>query len=399
MCGTPNKDLSVLIIDDSRAVRELLSAMLLDLGVRRVLEADSGAAALEQLGKTRQPVDVVFCDLAMPGLDGVQTLRGLAARHTDAGIALLSGLEPKLMGTVATMAQQMGLNVLGCLRKPWKQADVQIILESWRRLQRPAASHDVAITPEELDEAMHNDRLDVFYQPKIRMSDGKLQGVEALARLHHPAYGLIEPDAFIGVAEASGRITQLTLVVLEKAIQQAGLWAQANLDLGIAVNLSALAIRRLDLPDIIANLALDAALPNDRITLELTETQLGGGPEMLHIVSRFRLYDFGLAIDDYGTGQSSLKRLKHLPFTEIKIDKSFVQGAAHDEDLRCILESSISLGQRLRLEVVAEGVETRADWDVLTDLGCDMAQGFLAARPLPARELPFWIENWTGPSH
>jgi EAL domain-containing protein (putative c-di-GMP-specific phosphodiesterase class I) len=323
--------------------------------------------------------------------------RGSAPRHSSAAIVLLSGLDPKLLRTVSRMAEQLGLQVLGRMGKPFTERDVATILDDFRRACAPSRhTGTINVTPEELKAALDADAIEVHYQPKIELDSGAFIGVEALARMRHPAYGLIDPDTFIPVAESGGLITPLTMVVLEKSIAQAGAWAAAGLDLGVAINLSTLAIRHLDLPERIAQLASAAKLPNDSITLELTESRVGGGVEMLHIVSRFRLHDFRLSVDDFGTGHSGLERLKHLPFTELKVDKAFVQGAARDGDLRSILETSIQLGRRLRMNVVAEGVERWDDWQLLQDLGCDIAQGFLAARPVAAARIPMWAERWSG---
>jgi EAL domain-containing protein (putative c-di-GMP-specific phosphodiesterase class I) len=357
-----------------------------------VLQAEDGVSAFQVLEASERPVDLLFCDLAMPGVDGVETLRGLATRHIEAGVVLLSGLDPKLMATVADMAEQLGLRMLGVLRKPFSEAQIAAMIDRyWRMRQPPRRRPSLMVTLEELDEAMDEQRIDVYYQPKIRLSDGVLSGVEALARMHHPAYGVIDPDAFIPLAEeSSSRITRLTLSVLRQAIAQAGEWRRKGLDLGMSINMSALAIRRLDLPDIVSDLAAQAGVPNDSITLELTESQVMQSAEILHIVSRFRLRDFKLAIDDYGTGHSSLQRLQRLPFTELKIDRSFVHGASSDADMRSILETSIDLGRRLRMEVVAEGVE---------NMGCDVAQGYVAARPIAAPGIPLFAQRWAQQLH
>ncbi|HEX4895645.1 MAG TPA: EAL domain-containing response regulator [Solimonas sp.] len=387
---------TALIVDDSRSVRQVLAAFLQGHGVTTVLQAGDGTEAFRALESHPSPVDLLFCDLAMPGIDGVETMRGLATRHVDASVVLLSGLDPKLLRTVADMAEALGLNVLGTLSKPLTEEAVVAILDRWRRRQRLGRRRPaMMITPDELEDALSCGRIDVYYQPKVRLADGTLSGVEALVRMHHPAYGVIEPDAFVPLAEASpAHITQLTLTVLDKAIAQAGIWRRAGLDLGMAINMSALAIRRLDLPDLVSQLAREAGIQNNRITLELTESQVLGGAEILHIVSRFRLHDFRLAIDDYGTGHSGLNRLKRLPFTELKIDRAFVNGASEDQDLRSILESSIDLGRRLRMDVVAEGVETWRDWSLLQGMGCDLAQGYIAARPIAAAGVPLWAERW-----
>jgi EAL domain-containing protein (putative c-di-GMP-specific phosphodiesterase class I)/DNA-binding NarL/FixJ family response regulator len=398
MNESPYRNLTVLVADDSRSMRELIVAILQAEGVRKILQAEDGEGVMRALNTPGQAVDLVFCDLAMPGTDGVETMRRIAASRLEPAIALISGYDQKLLHTVSDMTSELGLRVVGTLCKPFTPEDVSELLKEFlltRRIYR--SRQGFSITVEELDDALEKQRVEVYYQPKVRLDDGQLVGVEALVRIVHPAFGVLEPDQFIPVAESSGRITPLTMIVLQKSIAQAGNWQRDGLDIGVAINMSTLAIRRLDLPEIVAEMAAKAGVPNDRITIELTESQVAEGPEMLHILSRFRLRGFNLSIDDYGTGQSGLQRLKRLPFTELKIDKAFVNGASRDADMRSILEVSIELGRRLRMEVVAEGVENWLDWRLLKRLGCDMAQGFVIARPVPAAGIGLWAQSWQAP--
>lgn len=398
MNDSPFRKLTVLVADDSRTMRELLTAILQIEGVQKILHAEDGEGVMRVLDAPGQTVDLVFCDLAMPGTDGVETMRRIAASRLEPAIALISGHDPKLLHTVSDMTRELGLRVVGTLSKPFTPTDVAEILKEYlltRRIYR--ARQGFSISVDELDEALENNRVEVHYQPKVGLVDGLLHGVEALVRIHHPAFGLLEPDQFIPVAESSGRITPLTMMVLEQSINQAGAWQREGLDLGVAINMSTLAIRRLDLPDVVARMATEAGVQNDRITIELTESQVADGAEILHILSRFRLREFRLSIDDYGTGQSGLQRLKRLPFSELKIDKAFVNGASRDSDMRSILEVSIELGRRLRMNVVAEGVENWQDWRLLRHLGCDMAQGFVIAKPVPAAGVSLWSKTWQAP--
>jgi EAL domain-containing protein (putative c-di-GMP-specific phosphodiesterase class I) len=293
------------------------------------------------------------------------------------------------------MSHHLGLRVLGTILKPFHEAQVLALLQEFRAGPRaPRAGADLPVSVDELERALDRGAIELYYQPKVELGSERPVGVEALARLRHPVYGLVMPDVFIPVAEASGLITPLTMRVLELGIEQAGRWAADGLDLGVAFNLSVRAAHGADLPEQLTALAARAKVPNERITLEITERHVAGDTEMLHIVTRFRLRDFKLSIDDFGTGHSGLERLKRMPFTELKIDKAFVSGAAGDPDLRAILNASIQLGRQMRMNVVAEGVEGWNDWELLRGLGCDVAQGFVAARPLPPESIPQWTRRW-----
>lgn len=393
---SPYRSLSVLIADDSRSIRDLLAAILQAQGVERIHQAADGESAIKILETSELPIDLMFCDLLMPGTDGVETMRRIGASRISPAIALISGYDPKLLNTVSDMAVELGLRVVGTLGKPFNEQDIKAILKDMlltHRVHRPR--NGLSITIDELDEAIRHERVEVLYQPKVRLSDGTLKGVEALVRLQHPSLGLLDPDLFIPLAEKSGRITTLTMLMLRKAIEQAGQWRREGLELSVAINMSIAAMRRLDLPEIITDIASKAGVPNECIVLEITESQVESGPELLHIISRFRLRGFHLSIDDYGTGQSGLQRLKRLPFTELKLDKAFVSGAWHDNDMRSILETSIELGHRLRMEVIAEGIETWQDWKLLKSMGCDLAQGYLVSKPLAGASLKPWAEKWS----
>jgi EAL domain-containing protein (putative c-di-GMP-specific phosphodiesterase class I) len=158
--------------------------------------------------------------------------------------------------------------------------------------------------------------------------------------------------------------------------------------------MSVLALKNLDVPEVVAAYVDRAGLPRERVTFEVTENRVQGGSAFLDILARLRLLRFNLSIDDFGTGESGIQRLKRLPFTELKIDRSFVDGASTDEDLRSILSTSIELGRRLRMKVVAEGVESADDWRLLEELGCDQIQGYLASRPLPAASILRFAKQW-----
>lgn len=219
--------------------------------------------------------------------------------------------------------------------------------------------------------------------------------METLVRWRHPQDGMVFPDQFIGVAEAHGLIDDLTRVVLTGALAQAKVWQDAGWVLRVAVNVSMVSLTSLDFPDFVAGLAAQAGVPPQEVVLEVTESRLMRDLRApLEILTRLRLKRFRLSIDDFGTGSSSLAQLRDLPFDELKIDKSFVHRAWTDETLRAMYDASLGLARQLGMEVVAEGVEDRNDWDLLRRTGCDLAQGYFIARPMPAADLSGWMVDW-----
>jgi EAL domain-containing protein (putative c-di-GMP-specific phosphodiesterase class I) len=206
---------------------------------------------------------------------------------------------------------------------------------------------------------------------------------------------MVPPDQFIGIAERYGLIDRLTEVVLTGALAQSRLWRDAGLTLRVAVNLSMDNLVNLSFLDYVVELALKAGVLPLQIVLEVTESRLMLDQRVpLEILTRLRLNRFRLSIDDFGTGNSSLAQLRDIPFDELKIDQSFVHGAWDNETQRAIFDASLGLARQLKMESVAEGVEDRADWNFVSQRGCDMAQGYFIAEPMPAEDLPAWLADW-----
>ncbi len=251
------------------------------------------------------------------------------------------------------------------------------------------------LTPEEIVEGLRNDHLELFFQPKVSLQDHRFLGVEALARWRHPTRGLIPPDCFIPVVEQCGLIDEFSMAVFRQAARQQRRWLDQGRLVRINVNFSMENLRRIDLPEILEGVLTAERLNTRHFVLEVTESRLMHNLKLcLDILIRLRLKGFGLSIDDFGTGYSTMESLKQLPFSELKIDSSFVCGAGTDGSERAILESSIRLGRTFGLNTVAEGVETQQDWDTVLAENCAEAQGYFIARPMPANELPRWIEHW-----
>jgi diguanylate cyclase (GGDEF)-like protein len=247
----------------------------------------------------------------------------------------------------------------------------------------------------ELRQAIARDELELHFQPKVEFSSERAVHAEALVRWKHAVHGIMRPDEFIPLAEQSGNIGLITKWVLRRAIAQCAGWNADGFDLAIAVNLSALDLFDSELPTYISGLLAESGLPPTKLVLEITESAVMSDPAYaLKILRELKQRGVSLAIDDFGTGYSSLAHLKRLPVDELKIDKSFVRHLqATTGDDAVIVRSTIELGHNMGLVVVAEGVETVASWDVLRSFGCDLAQGYLLSRPLPAAEFAEWVRN------
>ena len=391
------ENLRVLIVDDQSFVRSTISSTLARSGVGTILEASDGDQALKILEEKSTSVDLVFCDLQMPGRDGVEVLRDLAALEPNAGLVLMSGENVEVLRAAASLAKERGLRVLGSVEKPVSAAEVNSalakVLAGAAPSRRPGPATDVTV--DELRSAIEDGGILPFFQPKVRLSDGSFESAEALARWRHPQHGAVSPGVFIPMAEEHGLIDALTDSIMGQAFDQRREWAGADIAPQIAINLSVLSLDRLDLPEHVVGAASAVGLDAPQIVLELTESRISEDPSaLLDIMTRLRLKRFELSIDDFGTGFSSLKQLQRLPFSEMKIDQAFVMGASTNDTARSILESSVSLAKKLNLRIVAEGVETTDDWNLISGLGCDLAQGYLVAKPMPGDEIPAWHQAW-----
>lgn len=390
-----------VVIDDSAFDLEVLAHQLTAMGfddVRRMRDAGQALALLAEGGER---FDVVLCDLQMPGVDGVQVLRALAEASCGSDVVLVSGEEPSVLKAAERLARARGLRVLGSLSKPVEPEDLRALLA--RKIVGAAAapqSDRVTYGPDEVRRAIARGRIRCHCQPKVDLSTGALVGVEMLARWHHPEHGLVYPDRFVPVAEDHGFVGDLTRAVLHDALDEVHRWRAAGMRHTVAVNLSMDDLTDAGLPDVVQD-ALDAAsVPAAALTLEVTERRLLHDVRTaLDILTRLRLRRIELSIDDFGTGHSSLAQLRDLPFTELKIDRGFILGVAEDPNRAAIVSASLDLARSLSLRSVAEGVEDAADWHYLRAHGCDVAQGYFIARPMPPQDLAAWLAAWEDRRH
>ncbi len=247
---------------------------------------------------------------------------------------------------------------------------------------------------EALATALRGRELELHYQPKVALGSNELVGVEALARWRHPKLGFIPPTHFIPLAESAGLIDAITEWVIAEAARQWSEWHAAGLTTRIAVNISAVNLGHIDFPDLVGGILRSAKVNCAHYEIELTESATQNAVNLLDTLTRLRLKGIHLAIDDFGTGYSSLLQLQRLPFSSIKIDRSFVGNADRSEDCRVIIRSVIDLAHNLGMEAVAEGVETETTLQLLRDLGCDVVQGYFIGRPRPGPAMLDFDKDW-----
>jgi EAL domain-containing protein (putative c-di-GMP-specific phosphodiesterase class I)/CheY-like chemotaxis protein len=385
----------VSVLDDDPFMLKLLECILTSLGFADIVTATTGVEVLDALAAT--PPQLILADLNMPEMDGVEFVRRLAECGYAGSLIIVSGEDERMLQTMRKLVQAHGISVLGYLQKPVATERLAALLADWPPAAPPrAAPARKTYPPERVAQAIRDGELVNYYQPKVELAGGRLVGVEALVRWRHPQDGMVFPDQFIAVAEASGAIDALTRYVLSEALAQRRSWSQQGIDLRMAVNVSMDNLTSLSFTDFVAEQANRFQVPPPQLVLEVTESRLMQDPRApLEILTRLRLKRFRLSMDDFGTGHSSLRQLCDIPFDELKVDQSFVHRAWTDDTSRAIVAASLGLARQLGMELVAEGVEDRGDWDFLRSLGYDLAQGYFIARPMPADALPAWLETWS----
>ena len=254
----------------------------------------------------------------------------------------------------------------------------------------------LAISLQDIWNGIAQDQFFPYYQPKVVLKGMKLVGVEALMRWNHPEHGLLTAGTFLHLIADNFLFDDLTAIMLEKAIGQCRRWQNHGIDVQVAVNLSPDLLLDPGLTDRIEAKVIEHGVAHENVIIEIPEAVLAhDAREVLETLVQLRARGFGLAIDDYGTSHCSRRQLERIPASELKIDRKMLMGAAQRPALRAALVESLDIARELNLTAVAEGVENQEEWDLVNELGCDMAQGYFIARPMGGEDLLAWHQAWT----
>lgn len=397
----------VLLLDDDEPIAKTLQSMLTRLGYTVRWTGDH----LEFFKQVSEwSPQFIFIDLVMPKMDGVEVIEKLAEYDTQAKIVITSGAHPRVLDAAKRSAIEHGLGIVGVLRKPFKSDTLRRLLDvpgaSDSGFANSSSTGIVSkLEVDDLEQALKRNEIYIVVQPKVYCENQNLAGFEVLARWDHKEHGAISPEVFIELAEKNGLIDSLTEQVVSKALhwlaevperivlepELSGMSTQLS-NLILSINISALSLTNKDLFLEIGNLCETLNIRTNRIILELTETSAMENPlASLDILTRLRVQGFMVSLDDFGTGYSSMKQLVRLPFSEIKVDKSFVISSLSNVESMTIMRSIIELGRSLGLSTTAEGVESAEIMKILKDLGCELGQGFYISKPLTLEAIDAWI--------
>jgi len=382
---------SVLIVDDDRFLASVLTRMLKTEGVATVFSAADGVAALAVMD-AEQP-QLVLCDLNMPGMDGLEFVRHLARYPMAPALVLMSGADRRILNTARQLSEAHQLSVVGVLTKPVTAADLRDVLARARPPSSASKSRAVPrLSVQAIEQGIAAGAIRAHYQPKICPRSRTVHGVEALLRWQCPEQGSVPPVAVIPVAEENGLMDALTLGMLRAVLADCPRLLACKPGLTVAVNVSAENLNNLRFADEVIALVQQAGIDPASLVVEVTESRLIENiAKPAEILTRLRLKGVGVSIDDYGTGASTLQQLQRIPAQELKIDRSFVNGACHDAEALAMLESSVELARRLGLNTVAEGVENAEEFALVTRVGCDLVQGHYLSPTLALEPLLDWM--------
>ncbi|HLY57238.1 MAG TPA: EAL domain-containing response regulator [Stellaceae bacterium] len=390
----------LLVLDDERGIVTFIATVARDRG----WTVDTAITETEfRANFTANPPDAITLDLQLGRADGIEQLRFLRTVGFEGPIVLLSGFDARVLESARQLGESLGLFVSAALEKPVRISRLREVLgvlegevgqTSAGSRSRDAAPAD-AITADAVLSGLSLGEMDLFLQPIVGSLDREIRRYEALIRWHHPELGTVTPDSFIPAAEQDeATIDYLTFWGVKTAVDKYRRLAERGCEAPISVNVSGVNLRDLDFPDRVAGLVEQARLPHSAICFEITESVATSDPgRTIDILARLRLKGFALAMDDFGTGYSTLKALQKMPFSELKIDKSFVLRLPNADSMS-IINSVVGLARNLNLECVAEGVETAEADIALSRLGASSLQGYRFSRPLPIDGAIEWHGAW-----
>ncbi|HEY2616714.1 MAG TPA: EAL domain-containing response regulator [Acetobacteraceae bacterium] len=393
--------MQLVVLDDDEPIAQFMATVA---GARGWdARAVTHEAEFQALIRAGQP-DAIILDLQLGASDGIEQLRFLHGVGYHGAIVLMSGFDARVLASAEQIGNSLGLSIAAVIEKPARAARVHDVLAAIEQNPSAVASTAAAARPavrsvsaNDVAEAIDGGRMTLHLQPIVSPNGHAVTGAEALLRWQDPVLGPVAPEQFIAAAEQDAEvIDRLTMWVAENAVAQNRRLAEYGSPIQIGINISSQSLRSLDFPDRMAAVLERMSAPPGAIGLEITESvAMHDLDATTAVLTRLRLKGFTVALDDFGTGHSSLTALRRMPFSTIKIDKSFVGEVETSNDSLTIVRSVIQLARDMRMTSVAEGVPSANAARMLTELGIDGLQGHHFSPPLPFDAFAMWLRAWS----
>jgi len=386
--------LNVLLVDDSIAILKYVEKVLEEkYQISNIFSASSAAEAIQILRQSNN-INLLLLDLNMPNIDGIQLLNQISQLKYNGYVVIMSGVSTRIISSVELLTKQYGLNYIGTLLKPIHESDFDSIIDKIGT-SRKKCDLTESLRTYEIVRAIKNNDIEVLYQPQIELTSRTFIGVEALCRMNHPRLGMVSPDRFIDKAEESELITHITHAVLKRSFMDWKKWQKMGLEIKLSVNSSPISLQQPEFADMIFSLLELYSMPAEMLCIEVTEGVVAENQSQeLMNLNRLNMRGVAIALDDFGKENATVERLQKLPLTYLKIDKSYFIDNRDTIGQISIINTCLSLANQLHIKTIAEGIEDSEILNLVTELGCDYAQGYHISRPIPAKKILAWTRNW-----
>ncbi len=393
-----NEDLTCMVVEEDRFQRELALKSLEALNCKVVLGAQKGQEALEILASLSEPIHIIFTDLNLQDMNGIEFIQRLIDFNRVRTICLVSNIEENVIRTVEYMIKEQNIPLLPRSTRPISQNQMSLILKSYINIETNKQHNEngsSSIFIEDICNAIDNKLITTQYQPKVTLQNGNWVSAEALSRWEHPEKGSLPASHYIPLLEFHDLLDQLIWQQIHTVIETLKVWHERERQITISVNISKSMLADPRFTEKLSEVMDFYKVECENIILEITEGySLSQFPTCLATLARLKMKGFTISIDDFGIGHSNFQQLASIPCSELKIDKQFIHNAAQDAQKLTMLETQLSLAKKLNLVSVGEGVESMEEWKLLRHLECDLAQGHFITKALPAEELDDWQLHW-----
>jgi EAL domain-containing protein (putative c-di-GMP-specific phosphodiesterase class I)/AmiR/NasT family two-component response regulator len=388
----PCSQLRFLIVEDHPVQRRVLRTLLTRLGAEAVHEAEDGRQALDVIRDPRRPIDIVISDLSMPGMDGMELIRNLAAAGSRLALILNSALSPTLLSSVANMAVAYKVNLLGVIGKPVAALKVVPLVALYREIRAKSDRNRFSLAS--IAQALSNNEFEPLFEARVNLATTQVVGFHATAAWRHPTEGLLKAADFMDSAQAYGLRDNLSFVILHKSIEECRRWQDANLELTLSVSLAFTSLGDPDLARRVADAAADAGVEPSRIVVGVAEAAVDTErAQALETMARLRMTGFGLGVEDFGSGTMWAEQLGKVSFTELHVGANVVSGMKGDQSAQAGLVVALDTAENLRLAAVAKGIGSIDQWNMLQGWGCTYGQGPFISPALSAVDVLPWLET------